>query len=171
MVTRNETRCDGARCEGAITDEQKLHGRTTEWCARSDALRRNQKKMRGTSVAYAPDVMIRPSLSRLAAAIVCAMLALTIVTAAATLNGALPGPLPLFPRSNWWNSDISQAPIDPASASFISFIGTTRQLHPDFGGEASPGSVAIYGFPYVVVDGTQAKKAVEFQVPPTRATA
>ena len=83
--------------------------------------------------------------------------------AAATLNGALPGPLPLFPRSNWWNIDISQAPIDPASASFISFIGTTRRLHPDFGGEASPGSVEIYGFPYVVVDGSQPKKAVEFQ--------
>ena len=107
--------------------------------------------------------MIRPQISRLSVAIACVMLALTIVTAAATLNGALPGPLPLFPRSNWWNTDISQAPIDPASANFISFIGTTRRLHPDFGGEASPGSVEIYGFPYVVVDGNQAKKAVEFQ--------
>ena len=107
--------------------------------------------------------MIRPQISRLSAAIACAMLALTIVTAAATLNGALPGPLPLFPRSNWWNTDISQAPIDAASANFISFIGTTRRLHPDFGGEASPGSDEIYGFPYVVVDGSQPKKAVEFQ--------
>ena len=44
-----------------------------------------------------------------------------------------------------------------ASASFISFIGTTRRLHPDFGGEASPGSVEIYGFPYIVVDGSTAE--------------
>jgi hypothetical protein len=108
-------------------------------------------------------VIIRPEISRLSAAIACAVLALTIVTAAATLNGALPGPLPLFPRTNWWNADVSQAPIDPASANFISFIGTTRALHPDFGGEASPGSDEIYGFPYVVVDGSQPKKAVEFQ--------
>ena len=108
------------------------------------------------------DVMIRPR-GRLSAATVYVVLALTVVTAAATLNGELPGPLPLFPRSNWWNTDISQAPVDPASASFISFIGTTRRLYPDFGGEESPGSVEIHGFPYVVVDGNQPRKAVEFQ--------
>jgi hypothetical protein len=69
---------------------------------------------------------------------------LGVVAAAATLNGVLPGPLPLFPRTNWWNADISQAPVDPASASFIVFIGTTRRLHPDFGGEASPGIAEIF---------------------------
>ncbi len=95
---------------------------------------------------------------------VLALLALSIGVGAATLNGPLPGPLPLFPPSNWWNLDISAAPIDPASSSFISFInnGSTRTLHPDFGGEASPGSTEIYGFPIVVVDGTQPKQAVEF---------
>jgi len=88
--------------------------------------------------------------------------ALGVVAAAATLNGVLPGPLPLFPRTNWWNVDVSQAPVDSSSASFISFIGTTRRLHPDFGGEVSPGSDEIYGFPYLVVDGTQPKHAVQF---------
>jgi hypothetical protein len=84
---------------------------------------------------------------------------------AATLNGALPTPLPLFPSDNWWNTDISAAPIDPSSANYIAFVnnGTTRRLHPDFGGEASPGSVQIYGFPYIVVDGTQTKRTVQFQ--------
>ena len=87
-----------------------------------------------------------------------------VLLAAATQGGPLPAPLPLFPPSNWWNLDISTAPVDPSSASFIQFInnGGVRRLHPDFGGEASPGSVQIYGFPYVVVDGTQAKKAVRF---------
>ena len=99
---------------------------------------------------------------RVAAAVACVVIALTIGAAAATLNGTLPGPLPLFPRSNWWNADVSHAPLDPASAHFISFIGTTRRLHPDFGGEASPGSDEIYGFPYVVVDGTLPKKSVQF---------
>jgi hypothetical protein len=93
---------------------------------------------------------------------VCLVLGIAVLSAAVTLNGVLPGPLPLFPRTNWWNLDISNAPVDPASASFISFIGSTRKLHPDFGGEASPGSVKIYGFPYVVVDGTQPKKTVQF---------
>src|ERR1700675_981245 len=80
-------------------------------------------------------------------------------------GGALPGPLPLFPPSNWWNLDISAAPVDAGSANYISFInnGGTRRLHPDFGGEASPGSVDIYGMPYTIVDGAQPKQAVTFQ--------
>ena len=80
-------------------------------------------------------------------------------------GAAPPGPLPLFPPDNWWNLDIRSAPVDPASASYIAFInnGGTRRLHPDFGGEASPGSVDIYGMPYAIVDGTQPKQAVTFQ--------
>ena len=75
-----------------------------------------------------------------------------------------PAPLPLFPPDNWWNADISAAPVDPSSASYIAFInnGGTRHLHPDFGGEESPGSVAIYGMPYAIVDGSQSKQAVTF---------
>ena len=84
------------------------------------------------------------------------------VAATATLGGPLPGPLPLLPADNWWNLDISGAPVDSKSSSFISFIGTTRTLHPDFGGDASPGSVDIYGFPYAVVDGAVTKRAVLF---------
>src|SRR5688572_2982737 len=92
--------------------------------------------------------------------IVAVALLVPVAAWAATLGGPLPGPLPLFPSTNWWNLDISAAPVDPNSAGFISFIGTTRQLHPDFGGEAEPGSVEIYGIPYIVVDAAQAKKTV-----------
>lgn len=79
-------------------------------------------------------------------------------------NGAVPGPLPLFPSDHWWNTDISAAPVDANSSSFIAFInnGGTRKLHPDFGGEASPGSTNIYGMPYAIVDGSQARQAVTF---------
>jgi hypothetical protein len=73
------------------------------------------------------------------------------------------GPLPrLFPSSNWWNLDIRAAPIDPGSSDYIAFInnGTTRRLHPDFGGDA--GGDEIYGFPFVVVGGNQPKRAVTF---------
>ena len=84
-------------------------------------------------------------------------------------GGPLPQPVPEFPATNWWNLDISSAPVDPKSANYIAFInnGGTRHLHPDFGGDESPGSVNIYGFPYVVVDGTGTsatpKVAVQFQ--------
>ena len=82
-------------------------------------------------------------------------------------GGALPQPLPLFPRDNWWNLDISNWPVDTNSANFISFInnGTTpRRLHPDFGGNAGTGN-DIYGMPYAVVTNvTDADlKAVQFQ--------
>jgi hypothetical protein len=80
----------------------------------------------------------------------------------ATRNGRLPVPLPLFPPDNWWNLDISAAPLDPNSAAFIGFIGPTRQTHPDFGGNA-PSAPEIYGMPYVVVDTGQPLKAVEFE--------
>ena len=78
----------------------------------------------------------------------------------ATLGGPLPPPLPLFPTSNWWNLDVSTAPVDPSSAAFVSWIGDIT-LHPDFGGNSGP--VGIYGIPFCTVPGSQAKKAVTFQ--------
>jgi hypothetical protein len=83
--------------------------------------------------------------------------------AAPTLGGAIPGPLPVFPPDNWWNLDISTAPVDPASATYISFIGSAKTLHPDFGGDVTPGSTQVYGFPYAVVDSTTTLQAVQFQ--------
>jgi len=61
----------------------------------------------------------------------------------------------LFPASNWWNEDISAAPVDPSSDAFISFIGATRSLHPDFGPPP-------YGIPYVGVGGTQTRVPITF---------
>ena len=86
-----------------------------------------------------------------------------VAAAASTLGGAIPGPLPIFPRDNWWNLDVSTAPIDPSSTNYITFIGLTRGMHPDFGGDVSPGSAQIYGFPYAIVDSTVTPRAVQFQ--------
>ncbi|CAK0748793.1 exported hypothetical protein [Gammaproteobacteria bacterium] len=73
---------------------------------------------------------------------------------------------PLFPSDNWWNLDIRTWPVDPNSASFISFInnGSTRRLHPDFGGNSGVGN-GIYGIPYAVISGATANdlQAVTFQ--------
>jgi hypothetical protein len=110
--------------------------------------------------------MLRSSTSRVVAMGAAIAAAAGIVAgASSTLGGPLPGPLPIFPRDNWWNADISDAPVDPASAGYIAFInnGSTRSLHPDFGGDVTAGSVEIYGFPYAVVDSTVTKRAVQFQ--------
>jgi hypothetical protein len=100
---------------------------------------------------------------RLAAIAVAALSLIIVLVAASIEGGALPPPLPLFPPDNWWNLDVSTAPVDPGSAALINFIGTTRGMHPDFGGDVSTGSVEVYGFPYAVVDGTLTKLAVQFQ--------
>jgi hypothetical protein len=86
------------------------------------------------------------------------------------VSGASPGPAvnepigrSLFPASNWWNLDVSRAPVDPQSSAFIDFVsGRTastpaaiRRLHPDFGPHP-------YGMPYVVVRGTQPRVPVFF---------
>jgi hypothetical protein len=93
---------------------------------------------------------------------VLAALFVTSVAFAQQRGGALPTPLPLFPTGNWWNTDISSAPVDPKSASFISFIGTSRGMHPDFGPDSGDSSAPIYGMPYVVVPGSQPRVNVTF---------
>lgn len=75
-------------------------------------------------------------------------------TTAVTLNDDFNGRR-LFPDSNWWNQDITNAPIDPQSAAFIDFIGRSRSLHPDFGPPP-------YGIPYVGVGGSEPRTPVAF---------
>lgn len=65
----------------------------------------------------------------------------------ASLNGFIP-----FPADNLWNQDISSAPVDPNSASYINFIGSSTPLHPDFGAGLYDGS--SIGIPYIVVSGS-----------------
>jgi hypothetical protein len=91
----------------------------------------------------------------LAAALGSATVALVSAAAPPAVTGSLDG-RQVFPRTNWWNLDISRAPVDSNSAAYINFVsgrtGTnttaTRRAHPDFG--PSP-----YGIPYVVVSGDQ----------------
>lgn len=69
----------------------------------------------------------------------------------------------IFPADNWWNRDVSQAPVDPASSAMIDWIcnrpaatdpcGT--RLHPDFGPPP-------YGIPYMGVSGDQPLEVVDF---------
>jgi len=69
----------------------------------------------------------------------------------------------IFPADNWWNLDVSGAPLDPQSDALIDFISgrtpadttRTQRLHPDFGPPP-------YGIPYVGVAGTQSLRPVTF---------
>lgn len=94
-------------------------------------------------------------------------LSIVLVTASAQAQapqrgGDLPQPLPLFLPGNWWNTDISAAPVDAKSAAFIADVGATRGMHPDFGGDSGDPSAPIYGMPYVVVAGSQPLLPVSF---------
>ncbi len=82
------------------------------------------------------------------------------------LEAAVPGPLPLLPPTNWWNVDVSAAPVDAGSDGFLGYIDAqgVRPLHPDFGGTL-PDGMSIYGFPYIVVGAGQTKRTVEFVEP------
>jgi hypothetical protein len=59
----------------------------------------------------------------------------------------------LLPADNWWNQDISQAPLDSQSDAFIAYIGAGQPLHPDF---APP----PYGIPYFTVGRSQPRVPV-----------
>ncbi len=99
----------------------------------------------------------------LAAAVVLA--AAGLVPAIASSSGAdaaraSAGPreyaCPIFPASNSINQDVSHAPVDPISASYIAAIGAGGHLHADFGTDPS------YGIPYTVVGPHQPKVPIRF---------
>jgi hypothetical protein len=69
----------------------------------------------------------------------------------ATLEGC-----PIFPTDNDWNRDISNDPVDPASAAYLGDIGLATGLHADFGSNLD------WGLPAVVVPGTQRKLPISF---------
>jgi hypothetical protein len=63
---------------------------------------------------------------------------------------------PILPASNSLNRDISRAPLDPRSPSYIASIGLGGFLRPDF--STSP----TYGVPYIVVGAAQPKVPITF---------
>lgn len=99
---------------------------------------------------------------RCTAVLLLALIAMPVLPA--TLDGNPPVPLPLFPGNNWWNVDVSNAPpvADP-TIYHGQMGGLTRRMHPDFGAtDLDNGPPYTYGIPFIVVDGAQAKKIVDF---------
>lgn len=66
----------------------------------------------------------------------------------------------IFPQDHVWNVPIDNLPVDARSADYISTIGPSNNLHPDFGAGTWQGSPI--GIPYNVVNNTVSRKPVIF---------
>jgi hypothetical protein len=77
------------------------------------------------------------------------------------VGGGSLGSCPLFPANNIWNTPVDTLPVDANSSLYVSTIGASKTLHPDFGSGLYNGGPI--GIPYVVVAGSQPKVAVRFQ--------
>jgi hypothetical protein len=78
--------------------------------------------------------------------------------------GGVGGPMiagcPLFPADNIWNRRIDALPVDPSSSAYVSNIGATTSLHPDFGAGLWDGGPI--GIPFVIVPGNQPFVPMDF---------
>ena len=57
----------------------------------------------------------------------------------------------VFPANNYWNTPVDTLPVHSSSAAWVSSIGTSTKLHPDWGNVLSD----YYGIPYAAVLGSQ----------------
>jgi hypothetical protein len=87
---------------------------------------------------------------------------LGLVTSAMA-QGPTVGSCPVLPADNIWNTRIDQLPVHPSSSTWVTTIGATAKVHPDFGAGLYNG--APMGIPYITVPGTQTKYPVTFTWP------
>lgn len=66
----------------------------------------------------------------------------------------------MFPANSFWHADVSHLPVSTSSAIWTASIGTTRQVHADFGSGLWDGGPI--GIPWTSVPGGQAKVPVSF---------
>jgi len=92
-------------------------------------------------------------------------LVLLVPAAVLPLRGASGAPVPeapncpMFPADSFWHADVSKLPLDAKSATYVSSIGASTSVHPDFG---TVWNGAPNGIPYTAVLGTQTKVPVSF---------
>jgi chitodextrinase len=68
-------------------------------------------------------------------------------------SGPVLGGCPVLPANNVWNTPVDSLPVDANSSAYITTIGASRTLHPDFGAGLWDGGPI--GIPYNIVPGTQ----------------
>jgi hypothetical protein len=78
----------------------------------------------------------------------------------AVAQGPVEGNCPVFPADNIWNARVDQLPVNSSSSAWVSTIGPSSPLHPDFGSGTYNGEPI--GIPYVTVPGSQTKYPATF---------
>jgi hypothetical protein len=68
------------------------------------------------------------------------------------------GGCPVFPANNYWNTPVDSLPLHPSSATWVSSIGASTRLHPDWGNVLADN----YGIPFATVGGTQPNVPITF---------
>jgi len=91
----------------------------------------------------------------------CSAILLILLFAAPGLQAAMISGVQVFPQDHVWNVRADTLPADSRSATYVSTIGTTKYLHPDFGSGLYDG--APIGIPYNIVDNSVTKKSVTFE--------
>ena len=84
------------------------------------------------------------------------------VPADATARVPVVGGCQIFPSDNWWNTDISQYPLDPLSSKYIAAL--PGNLHPDFGHDPH------YGIPFNIVPSSQKMPRRQASTAPARSS-
>ena len=85
-----------------------------------------------------------------------------LIPAAAAQSKPVPGApsCSMTPTDSFWHADVSQLPVLPQSATYVSRIGPTAGLKADFGSGLWDGGPI--GIPFTTVPGTQPKVPVSF---------
>jgi hypothetical protein len=103
-----------------------------------------------------------PSNRLLIAICISAILALNLmVPRAPAQTGPTLAGCPVFPPDNVWNVTIDQLPVHPNSAAYVTTIGASKIVHPDFGSGTWNGGPI--GIPFVIVSGSQPKVNITFE--------
>jgi hypothetical protein len=80
-------------------------------------------------------------------------LILSSIPSALLAQGPTIGNCPTLPADHIWNTRVDQLPKSPNTSAWVSTIGASSSLHPDFGSGLYNG--APIGIPFVTVPGTQ----------------
>ncbi len=82
-----------------------------------------------------------------------------VLAGAAWAQGPVIGACPVLPTNNIWNMPVDRLPVSSNSAAYVTTIGPTLPLHPDFG---TVYNGAPNGIPFITVPGTQTKYPATF---------
>jgi hypothetical protein len=88
------------------------------------------------------------------------LLACAFVAQARAQSPAIGPSCPVFPADHIWNTPIDTLPVSPSSFTWVTTIGASSPLHPDFGSGLYNGGAI--GIPFVTVPGSQTKYPATF---------